>query len=224
MTHPNNIAYQQFSRLFIEANEGGNKSKQLLTSEAMDYWKTYIKKSSKDPIDQNALDHKIGLLKDKIETRMRRNSIQFAFLRQRLTSESPSYKSKSVPAKLSSVFEEKSERVEQVETVVGIESDDNKDAESNKSAVGDSTISINEEAVLDLVSGEDLDEVNNNRDVGDDQTFVEDGLEQQRNVVKAAIPATPKQDSLQDSINSVNNQILQLQETSRLSILDDDIR
>ena len=43
MTHPNNIAYQQFSRLFIEANEGGNKSKQLLTSEAMVYWKTYIK-------------------------------------------------------------------------------------------------------------------------------------------------------------------------------------
>ena len=231
MEHPNNIAYQQFSKLFVEANKGENKSKQLLISEAMVYWKTYIKKSSKDPIDQNALSQTIKLFKDKIETRKRRNSIQFSFLRQRLASASPGVETQSVPQikKPSSIFEEDSERVDQVETVVDIESNENKtDDESNKSEMGDNNTSINGEGgevALDVVTGEDLDDANNNRGFGDDQTVVEDGMEKQIDVVtEAVVRPTPKQDSLQDSINSVNSQILKLQESSRLSILDDETK
>ena len=218
MTHPNNIAYQQFSKLFVEANKGENKSKQLLISEAMVYWKTYVKKSSKDPIDQNALSQKIKLLKDKIETRKRRNSIQFSFLRQRLASASPGVETQSVPQikKLSPIF-------------VDIESNENEtDDESNKSEMGDNNTSTNGEGgevALDVVTGEDLDDANNNRGFGDDQTVVEDGMEKQFDVVtEAVVRPTPKQDSLQDSINSVNSQILKLQESSRLSILDDETK
>ena len=139
MTHPNNIAYQQFSRLYVEANEGEKKSKQILVSEAMSYWKTYIKKSSKDPIDKNALDEKTRILRDKIETRKRRNSIQFCFLRQKLTNESPDVvKSKSVPQnlKLSSVFEEESAKVDEDETVV-TKIDVNNNYESDKTKIDD---------------------------------------------------------------------------------------
>ena len=78
---------------------------------------------------------------------------------------------------------------------------------------------------LDVVTGEDLDDANNNRGFGDDQTVVEDGMEKQIDVVtEAVVRPTPKQDSLQDSINSVNSQILKLQESSRLSILDDETK
>ena len=207
MTHPNNIAYQQFSRLYVEANEGEKKSKQILVSEAMSYWKTYIKKSSKDPIDKNALDEKTRILRDKIETRKRRNSIQFCFLRQKLTNESPDVvKSKSVPQnlKLSSVFEEESAEVEQVETEV-TKIDVNKNHESDKTEIDDNVSNFK-------------------RGFGDDETVMEEAAEQHSDVLKVAVQVTPKQDSLQDSINSVNSQILQLQDTSRLAILDDNTR
>ena len=206
MTHPNNIAYQQFSRLYVEAHEGENKSKQILVSEAMTYWKTYVKKSSKDPIDKNALDEKTRELRDKIETRKRRNSIQFCFLKQKLTNQSPVVKSKSVPQnlKLSSVFEEESAEVEQVETVA-TKIDVNKNHESDKTEINDNVSTFK-------------------RGSGDDETVMDEAAEQHSDVIKAAVPVTPKQDSLQDSINSVNSQILQLQDTSRLAILDDNTR
>ena len=119
--------------------------------------------------------------------------------------------------------------MDQVETVVDIESNENKtDDESNKSEMGDNNTSINGEGgevALDVVTGEDLDDANNNRGFGDDQTVVEDGMEKQIDVVtEAVVRPTPKQDSLQDSINSVNSQILKLQESSRLSILDDETK
>ena len=62
------------------------------------------------------------------------------------------------------------------------------------------------------------------RGSGDDETVMDEAAEQHSDVIKAAVPVTPKQDSLQDSINSVNSQILQLQDTSRLAILDDNTR
>ena len=79
MAHPNNTAYQQFSKLYIEANPGENKTKQELTSEAMSFWKTNIKKSPKDPIDKNVLDLQMIKLRDKIEDRKRKRSIQYCF-------------------------------------------------------------------------------------------------------------------------------------------------
>ena len=77
MTHPNNLAYQQFVKLFIKANQSERKSKQVLISEAMTCWKTNIKKSQKDPFDRSAFDQKIYSLRKKIEDRKRKQSIEF---------------------------------------------------------------------------------------------------------------------------------------------------
>ena len=99
------------------------------------------------------------------------------------------------------MFEEKPANVKQVENV--IESDENKNNVSDTSELGDNVL-------------------NNNK--RDDQTVMEDIKEQQCDVSKSAVRATPKQDSLQCSIDSVNSQILQLQETSHLTILDDETR
>ena len=77
MTHPNNLAYQQFVKLFIEANQSERKSKQVLISEAMTCWKTNIKKSQKDPFDRSAFDQQIDSLRKKIEDRKRKQSIEF---------------------------------------------------------------------------------------------------------------------------------------------------
>ena len=104
MTHPNNLAYQQFVKLFIEANQSERKSKQVLISEAMTCWKTNIKKSQKDPFDRSAFDQQIDSLRKKIKDRKRKQSIEFCFLKQKLSSPSPS--TSSMKASLPSVFDE----------------------------------------------------------------------------------------------------------------------
>ena len=102
MTHPNNLAYQQFVKLFIEANQSERKSKQVLISEAMTCWKTNIKKSQKDPFDRSAFNQQIDSLRKK--DRKRRQSIELCFLKQKLSSPSPS--TSSIKENLPSVFDE----------------------------------------------------------------------------------------------------------------------
>ena len=94
--------------------------------------------------------------------------------------------------------------MEQVETVA-TKIDVNKNHESDKTEINDNVSTFK-------------------RGSGDDETVMDEAAEQHSDVIKAAVPVTPKQDSLQYSINSVNSQILQLQDTSRLAILDDNTR
>ena len=76
MTHPNNLAYLKFVKLFTEANLGVSKSKQMLQSEAMTFWKTNIRKSLKEQPDKDALEQKMVLLREKIDKKKRKYSIK----------------------------------------------------------------------------------------------------------------------------------------------------
>ena len=229
MTHPNNIAYQLFVKLYIEANQNEKKSKQVLLSEAMISWKANIKKSQKDPFDRSAFEQQTDMLRGKIEDRRKRQSIKLCFIKQQLSSPSPG--TSSMKTSLSSVFE-----IEDIELDENVNPIDTQSTSANINS--DEQLESRVEDTEDIISDGVADDVTNgppnaifDSDVsGDADTQGEAQVEEaaEHNILhdlpvigeKPDLP-TPKQDELKASLNSVNSQLLTLQETYRIPILDD---
>ena len=266
MTHPNNLAYQQFVKLFCEANQHGKKSKQLLLSEAMTCWKSKIKKSPKDPLDKVALDKQMDELRIKIEQNKKKQSIKFSFLKQTLSSPlASSSKSTPIPSCSSSPYPSCSSTDSTPSSVVSrAASTPSLCSSSSKTSSTPALATIDE-----ILEVEDADVTLTDESIDFGRTLFrvaenyfdneEDGTDENSNKVSQTealmnveinnasekivddemavlnppmavveepepAPVTPKQDQLNASLNTVNSQLLQLQGTSRLAILDDSTR
>ena len=201
----------------------------MLQSEAMTFWKTNIRKSLKEQPDKDALEQQMVLLREKIDKKKRKSSIKLCFLKQNLSSSSYTTASinsdDSVKERLSSVFD----TIKDIEApdIINVEADDNNNPANlgeetfetyivNSGALGDETEDITEDAEDVNVIVNTLSDKN---DSDQNTNLALPCLDEE----KPDKPA-PKQESLQGSLSSVNSQLLQLHDTSRLPLLDNEMR
>ena len=207
MSHSNAVAYQQFVNLYVEANRN-TKKREVLTIEAQEIWKVEIRKSLKEPPDQAVLNLHMNHLKERIKERKEKLHIKTWFQRQPVLAPASSSQSKQVGGEAKDYGEEESLAVDDWDI----------DNEKTNLEAGEETDRRAESEGANDGGEEVIDE--------DERAIAEDEADINKNV-KFPPPKEkekPVQKKLTESISDMNKQLVDLIDTSKLSILDDPTR